>query len=255
MHPILFKYGSITIYVYGLMIATAFLLGINLMSRQAKKEGYNPQAIFDLGFYILLGAIIGSRLLFVLIGYEKYIHDPIKIFYLWEGGLVFYGGFIGAIGIGYWYLKKMKLPVLPVMDLAAPSLALGQAIGRLGCLASGCCYGRPAEVGWGIVFSDLNCLAPLGVRLHPTQLYQAILDFALFLILISLRRVKKFTGQLTGCYLTIYALSRFGVEFFRGDERGFIKLLGITLSTSQLISIFLFLGGIILLSWAGKKSK
>lgn len=254
MHPILFKIGPITVHTYGLMIALAFLLGIGLMSYQAKKEGLDSQSIQDLGFYALLGAIAGSRLLFVLINYESYLSEPWKIFYIWEGGLVFYGGLIGALGLGFWFLKKHQLPFWTIVDLAAPSISLGQALGRLGCFAAGCCYGKPSLSLFGITFSDLNCLAPLGVRLHPVQLYSSFANLTVFLILMLLQRAKKFSGQMLGSYLVLYAISRFTIEFWRGDERGFMEVLGKTLSTSQFISFFILAGGIGLLIWRKSKS-
>jgi len=249
MHPILFKIGPLTIHTYGLMIALAFLLGIWLMSHQAKKEGLNPQVISDLGFYLLAGAIIGSRLLFVIINYERYLSAPLKVFYIWEGGLVFYGGLIGAMGLGFWYLKEQQLPFWTTVDLAAPSIALGQAIGRLGCFSAGCCYGRPTLSFWGVTFTDLDCLAPLGVKLHPVQFYSALTNLTIFFILFKLQRAKKFSGQLLGSYLVLYAVGRFALEFWRGDQRGFVNLLGANLSTSQFISFFVLAGGIGLLLW------
>lgn len=249
MHPILFKIGPITIHTYGLMIACAFLAGIWLMSHQGKKEGLNPQLIQDLGFYLLLGAIVGSRLLFVAINYEQYLSEPWKIVYVWEGGLVFYGGLIGAMGLGFWYMKKHQLPFWTTVDLAAPSISLGQTIGRLGCFSAGCCYGRPSLSLFGVTFTDLHCLAPLGVRLHPVQLYSSLANLTVFLILIALQRAKKFSGQMLGSYLVLYAISRFTLEFWRGDERGFVNILGKILSTSQFISFFILASGVGLLLW------
>ncbi len=254
MYPILFKIGPITIHTYGLMIALAFLLGIWLMSLRARKEGLDSQAVYDLGFYFLSGAIIGSRVLFVIINYERYLSAPLKIFYICEGGLVYYGGLIGALGLGFWYLKKVKLPLWPILDLAAPYVALGQAIGRLGCFSSGCCYGRPFSGPWGVVFTDLNCLAPLGRKLHPVQLYSVFANLLVFAVLLFIRKNRKFSGQVLGSYLVCYAVTRFSLEFWRGDKRGFIDVWGTTLSTSQFISFFILFAGIVLLILRRKKA-
>ncbi|MBI5788121.1 MAG: prolipoprotein diacylglyceryl transferase [Candidatus Schekmanbacteria bacterium] len=252
MHPVLISLGFIKIHTYGLLIAMAFLLGFWLMAKQGQKEGIgNTQIIYDLGFYILLGAIVGSRLLYVAIEYRRYLDEPFKIFYIWEGGLVFYGGLIGALILGGWYVKKQHLSFWQMADLAAPSLALGQSLGRLGCFSAGCCYGK-LSTGWGVVFTHPESLAPLGVKLHPVQLYSSLADLSVFVILLALQQVKKFPGQLIAYYLIFYSLDRYLIEFWRGDERGGINLGQIVLSTSQFISIFMFIAGLGLLFWKGR---
>ncbi|MBI5186367.1 MAG: prolipoprotein diacylglyceryl transferase [Nitrospinae bacterium] len=238
MHPILFHLGPATIYSYGVAIAAAFFVGITLASKRAKKEGLDPNKIIDLCFYILIAAIVGSRLLYVGINISYFIKNPLDIFKLWQGGLVFYGGLIGAVIVAVLYLKKKRLPVWRVADLLAPSLALGQSIGRLGCFLAGCCYGKPTEGHWGVTFSDPDSLAPLHVSLHPTQLYSSFLDLAIFFALLYIQKIKKFQGQVFWTYLFLYSTGRFIIEFFRGDKRGFV-FEGI-LSTSQFIGIFMF---------------
>ncbi len=244
MHPILIRIGPLTIHTYGFMIATGFLIGLYLAVRQAKKEGISPDRILDLGFYILLAAIIGSRLLFVLIDAGHYLRHPLDIFKIWEGGLVFYGGVLLAVPVAIWYVKKHSLGIWRTADIFAPPLAIGHVFGRLGCFFAGCCYGKVAEtLPWGVIFSDPECLAPKNVPLHPTQLYEAGGEFLNFLILISLRRHKSFNGQLFMAYLLIYSVLRFIVEFFRGDTaRGFLFS---HISVSQGISILMFLVAVI----------
>ena len=165
---------------------------------------------------------------------------------IWEGGLVFYGGLILSVTAGIYYMKKHKMPVLKVGDIVAPSLAIAQAVGRLGCLSAGCCYGKETSAPWGIVFSDPDSLVPLeklGLRLYPTQLYSSIGDLILFLILYTMGRRKRFDGQVLVMYGILYPIVRFSVELFRGDPRG--GVLGGMMSTSQFISLIVFVVAVI----------
>ena len=243
MHPVLIRFGPLTIHTYGFLIAIGFLVALWLATLQGKKEGIQPGKIMDLGFYILLAAIIGSRLFFILINAGHYIDHPLDVFKIWEGGLVFYGGVLLAVPVAVWYMKRNELALWSTADIFAPSIAIGHVFGRLGCLSAGCCHGRPAEnLPWGIIFTDPECLAPTNVLLHPTQLYESAGEFLIFLTLILLRTRKSFDGQLFMMYLMLYAILRFIVEFFRGDVgRGFI--IG-NISVSQGISVLIFLAGI-----------
>ncbi len=221
-------------------MAAGFLLGLGLAVKQAKKEGIPTNKIVDLGFYMLLSALIGSRLFFILINLTHYIKNPLDIFKIWEGGLVFYGGLILAVPTVIFFVKKNALGIWSIADLFAPSLAIGHAVGRIGCFFAGCCYGKPAEgLPWAVVFSNPDSLALIGIPLHPTQLYESIGEFINFFILIILRRYKSFKGQLFMTYLLLYSVLRFFVEFYRGDpDRGFITP---WLSLSQGISVLMFL--------------
>lgn len=245
MFPILFKIGPFTLHTYGLLVATGFLVGVALMAYQAKKEDVDPDAVMDFSFYVLVAAVVGSRLLYVLVNYDDYINQPLGVFKIWEGGLVFYGGFLGAALAGFWYVKKEKLDTWKMADLAAPSIALGHAIGRWGCFSSGSCYGRPTDSWLGITFTDPNAIAPLGVSLYPTQIFGSIMEFSIFLILISVRPHIKFKGQLFIMWMMLYAAGRFVIEFFRGDPRGFI--IPETASTSQGIAVAVFAVGLFML--------
>lgn len=244
MHPILFKVGPLTIHTYGVLVAAGFLLGLSLAIRQAKKEGISSNKIVDLGFYMLIAAIIGSRVLFVIINSAYYFKNPIAIFRIWEGGLMFYGGVLLAVPTAIWYMRKNELGIWSTADLFAPSISIGHAVGRLGCFAAGCCYGKPAEgLPWAVTFINSESLARTGIPLHPTQLYESAGEFINFLILITLRRYQSFKGQLFWTYILLYSILRFTVEFFRGDEvRGFMYG---GLSISQGISIIMFTGAIV----------
>jgi phosphatidylglycerol:prolipoprotein diacylglycerol transferase len=244
MHPILFKIGPLTIHTYGFLVAAGFFLGISLAIRQAREEGISSDKILDLGFYMLVAAIIGSRLFFVLINSAYYFKNPIEILKIWEGGLVFYGGILFAIPTAVWYIKRNSLAIWTTADLVAPSLAIAHAIGRLGCFSAGCCYGKTAEsFPLAVTFTDPQSLALIGVPIHPTQLYESAGELINFLILIILRRYKSFNGQIFLTYMLLYSVLRFIVEFFRGDvNRGFISS---QLSFAQGISIMLFICAVI----------
>lgn len=244
MHPVLIRIGPLTIHTYGFLIAVGFLVALWLAAIQAKKEGIPSGKIMDLGFYILLAAIVGSRFFFILINAGRYIDRPLDVFKIWEGGLVFYGGVLLAVPVAVWHIKRTGMDLWSTADILAPSIAIGHVFGRLGCLAAGCCHGKPAEdLPWGIIFTDPESLAPTNVLLHPTQLYESAGELLIFLALILTRTRKSFEGQLFMMYLILYSVLRFLVEFFRGDiGRGFIME---HMSVSQGISILIFITGII----------
>ena len=237
MHPVLFRIGPLTVHTYGVFVASGFLLGLALAVRQANKEGIPSERIIDIGFYLLLSAIVGSRLLFIAVNAGYYLRHPLDVFKIWEGGLVFYGGLILAIPVAVRYIRKHNLDLWKMTDIFAPSIAIGHVLGRLGCFSAGCCYGKASSLPWAVTFTDPGCLARTGVPLHPTQLYEAAGEFLNFLILITLRRRQSFKGQLFWTYIVLYSVLRFTVEMFRGDEaRGYIFS---GLSVSQGISVIM----------------
>jgi len=246
MHPILFEIpridigswvlGPIPIRMYGLMIGIGFLISMYLASRQARKEGLDPDRILDMGVYLLLAAIVGSRILYVLTSWQEFSGYPLDAFAIWKGGLVFYGGLLAAVPIGIWYVRKHKLPVWKTADIMAPYIALGHGFGRLGCFFAGCCFGAPCSGPFCITFSDPHSLAPLGVPLVPTQLLESGGEFLVFGLLLLVRRGKKFDGQVFWFYPLFYAILRFIIEFYRGDAVRGLYFGGI-ISTSQIIAI------------------
>ena len=250
MHPILFQYGRLTLYTYGLLIAAAFLSGLWLVGREARRRGLDPKQFQDLGYLVLIGALVGARLFYVLIEWEHFVDHPLQVFEIWKGGLVFYGGFVCAALASLWYVRAHRLPLWTVGDVIAPALSLGQALGRLGCFFAGCCYGAHCELPWAVTFTDPRGLAPLNVALHPTQLYSAFSNFVIFAALYFVARPRqRFEGQIFGLYLTLYPAARFVIEFFRDDPRGALG----PLSTSQALGIPLFLFGLWILS-RGRRS-
>lgn len=252
MFPVLFQtslFGWLSrpweIHTYGVLIAMGFLLALMLSAREARREGEDPDRIVDLGFYILVTGLAGARLLFILTKLPDYAESPLRILKFWQGGLVWYGGFIAAALYVAYYARKHRLPFFKYADIMIPYMALAHAFGRLGCFTAGCCYGEPTHAPWGVVFpsesivhqaqqsAGLVGIVDLPVAVHPTQLYEALAELALFGLLIAIRRVKRYDGQLLLTWLAAYPLLRSIIEIYRGDfERGVYVL-----STSQYISI------------------
>lgn len=237
MHPILFQSGKFTIYAYGFFITVGFVVSLILASLKIRKSkiGISFANLVDLFFYTVLSSIIGSRILFVFINFNDYRQNPMGIFKIWEGGLVFYGGLLLAIGVSLWYMRWHRLPIWKVADLISPLIALGLFFGRIGCFSAGCCYGRETSLPWGVIFKHPDSLAPLNIPLHPVQLYDAANGLAIFFFLNWMEKRKTFDGQIFWLFLFLYAITRFFIETLRGDPRGF--LFGNLLSTSQGVGI------------------
>lgn len=246
MYPKILEIGPLTIHTYGLLLAAAFIAGIWIASRNARREGVDPDAIWNMGLVVIFAALVGSKVLLLLSDFGYYSRNPREIFSLstLRSAGVYYGGLLLALVSAVWYLRSKRLPAWKVADAAAPGIALGQAIGRLGCLSAGCCYGRHTDLPWGITFTDTyayeNVGVPLHLPLHPTQLYESAGTLCLFFLL-SWRLGKRHRpGQIIVEYLCLYALLRFAIEFFRDDERGYL-FYGL-LSTSQFIAVLTLLG-------------
>ena len=239
MYPILIEFGFFKIFTYGLLVATGFLVAILLASSRAEKEGLDSQKVLDLCFYVMVSALLGARLLYVIVEYRYFLASPLEIFKFWKGGLVFYGGVILGVLISLWYLKRSQMPMWKTADLLAPSIALGQSIGRWGCFFAGCCYGKKTDIAWGITFTDPRSLAPFGISLHPTQVYLSLNAVFIFMFLMWLSKRKVFDGQILWSYGILYSIGRFVIEYFRGDDRGFA--VEQVLSTSQFVGVFIFI--------------
>lgn len=267
------------LHTYGLMIAGAFLVGIWLAQREARRRGQSPEEIADLSFWILVAALVGSRVYFILVNWGDYfgpgramVSSPIgripRLFAIWEGGLVFYGGFIGAALTAWWYLRRNEMAFLPHADTLIPSVAFGHFMGRLGCFAAGCCWGGVAHghLPWAARFPPQSLayqtlagredpaayIAPdrlATLPLHPVQLYESFGELAIFLALVLwIRPRKRFHGQVLAAWLLLYAVLRTVSELFRGDvERGVVAGLGV----GQWTSLAIFAVGIAV--WVGAR--
>lgn len=238
--PEFFGIGPLTIYTYGVMLAAAYLAGLQLAIVRGRKAGLDSGRLLDLGVYIVIAALIGAKLLLLFVNFTYFRNNPDEILVLARSGGVFYGGLIMATLVAFWYIRRHGLPFWTTCDIFAPGIALGHVIGRLGCLMAGCCYGEPTHVAWAITFTDpfaaANVGTPLNVPLHPTQVYEAGAELIiLILLLVTERKGRTFPGRTFWGYMFLYAVSRFIIEFYRADERGF--LMG--LSTSQFISVIL----------------
>ena len=253
MHPVLIHLGPFTLYTYGLLVATGVLLGLWLARRQAARAGLDAERVWNLGIYMVLAALVGAKLWLVVADWGYYLGHPRDIFTfgtLLSGG-TYYGGFLTALVVAALYSRHFHLRFLPLADVYAAPLALGHAIGRLGCFAAGCCYGKPTSLPWGVTFINpyANALVgtPLGIPLHPTQLYEAAAEFATFIFLVILGRRQRFTGELFAAYAVLYGVTRGTIEFFRGDPDRTL-LAGGAFSLMQVVSVALILiGGWLLL--------
>ena len=223
-----------------MVLAIAYLTGIWLLRSKALHDGLPEQKVLDLCLYILASAILGAKLLLVAVEWRRYMAHPADLVEVLRSGGVFYGGLIAATTVAIWYMKKNDLPPWRIADMGAPSIALGEAIGRWGCFAAGCCYGRETHGPFGVTFTDPfaneNVGTPLGVPIHPTQIYLSVNAFLIFLILQWAYRRKRFDGEVFWLYVLLYAITRGVLEIWRGDlVRGFI-IPGV-LSTSQFIGL------------------
>jgi phosphatidylglycerol:prolipoprotein diacylglycerol transferase len=228
------------------MIALAFLFGLWTATLRARREKISAETIGDITLWIMIGAILGARIVYVATYWkDEFAGQPLsEIFAIWHGGLVFYGGLIGAIIAGAIYLCWKKLPMWKIADVLAPSIALGSVFGRTGCLLNGCCYGRASDLPWAITFPADNPLNPPTYPVHPTEIYDALLNLGLYFFLAWLFRRKKFDGQIFSTYLLCYAVTRSFVEYFRGDYTDLHYHFGLT--PAQWISVPIFVAGLAL---------
>jgi phosphatidylglycerol---prolipoprotein diacylglyceryl transferase len=242
MYPEIFHLSFL--HTYGVLVAIAFLSALWLAGRLGRRAGLDAEAVTNLGIYCALAAIVGAKLMMFIVDIPHYVQNPGEIFTFatLQAGGVFYGGLIAALLVAWWYMRKMKLPPLATADVFAPAIALGHGIGRLGCFSAGCCWGVEAHVPWAVTFTNpaANEITgvPLGRPLHPTQLYEAFAEFAIFAFLYWRVQRGHAKGEILGLYLMLYSTARFLVEFFRVHEQG--NLFNGPLDTSQWISLVLF---------------
>ena len=241
MFPILLRLGPFTLPTYGVLMATAFLVALQVARRHAERDGIDPESLTGLFIVILIGGIGGAKLALYLVDWRYYLAHPAAILSSWRSAGVYFGGFVAAAVAALWYVQRHRLPLGPVADAIAPSVALAQSIGRLGCFAAGCCYGLPTDVPWAVTFTDPEASAitgvPLGIPRHPTQIYLSLNALILFGLLLLVRRWKRRRalpdGVVFWSYVLLYSIGRFALEFFRADPRGTLG----PLSTSQGIAV------------------
>jgi phosphatidylglycerol---prolipoprotein diacylglyceryl transferase len=262
MYPELFRIGDFPINTYGLLLAVGMLLALFAASRLAARDGLPRERIYDLGLWTLIGGLVGSKILML------FTEDNAQIFsldFLRSGG-VFYGGLIGGFLTVVFLIRWYKLPFWKVADAFAPAVALGQAFGRQGCFAAGCCWGDATHLPWGVHFTEkaheftgvpIYGADGSDLYLHPTQMYESIAMFLVFGLLVWLHRRKRFDGQILIAYGIIYSIIRFLIEFVRDDPRG--DLFGLTtltgLSTSQILSLVVAASCVVFMIWRLRKKE
>jgi phosphatidylglycerol:prolipoprotein diacylglycerol transferase len=258
LHPVIWRISdTMAIKSYGVAIAVAFVLGILLTARHARKVGLKFNDFVDMGFFVVIAAIIGGRVFYILFNLRDYIQRPIAVLQIWHGGLIFYGGLFAAVLTAIIFMKRRGIPVWLGGDLIAPQIALGYAITRVGCFLNGCCYGEATSLPWGVKFPpgsgaggyirELSFAAfssgqpDAVIRLHPVQLYASLISLVVFVVLLLAWKRRSFDGQIFWGYLVLYAAYRFGIEFLRGDNQPFV--LGLTIA--QVMSVTLLACGLV----------
>jgi phosphatidylglycerol:prolipoprotein diacylglycerol transferase len=253
--PIPFTDRHVPVFGFGVALFLAFLAASWLATRLCRREGLNPdRVVADMGLWMFLGGLIGARLFFIVQNLSEF-KSPLDVFKIWEGGLVFYGGVIGAALVFLYYTRRHGLPVWQVLDVFAPATAIGIGVGRFGCLLNGCCWGKPAELPWAITFPAqslpwqehllhgwITAAAPRSLPVHPTQIYMAIDGFLLMALLLAFFPQRRRHGDAMALLMVGYAASRFLIEFLRND----VPPLRDGLTISQNISLLLLLGGVAL---------
>jgi phosphatidylglycerol---prolipoprotein diacylglyceryl transferase len=246
--PQLFHIGRFFLPTYGVLVSLGVLVGLWVSVRNSQKQGINPDDAWNFGILVVLSGIIGAKILYIINDWSTYAEHPGEIFSLntLQAGGVFSGGLVAALVAAVLYIRKHHMPPLATCDAFAPGLAIGHAIGRLGCFAAGCCYGKPTNHFWGVTFTNPVAHAlvgtPLNEALEPTQLFESAVELANFFVLMWMFERKKFDGQVFGAYLILYGVARYFLEFIR-DDPGRGSVFGGLMTGTQLISIFLVITG------------
>jgi phosphatidylglycerol:prolipoprotein diacylglycerol transferase len=254
MHPILFEIRGFPVYTYGVLLAAAYLLGLQFALMRARARGLDPNRVMDLGIWIIISALAGAKLLLLVVEWDTYRSNPAELLSLVRSGGVFYGGLILAVAVAFWYMWRHRMPLWSVSDAFAPGIALGHVIGRFGCFFAGCCFGKPASVPWAVTFhseyAGRTVGTPLNIPLHPTQLYEAGAELLILGLLIATeRKGRPFPGRTFWGYMLLYGISRFIIEFYRGDVRGALGMF----STSQFVSMLIVPLSIVMLVILGRR--
>lgn len=247
-HP----FGPLTLHTYGMLVALGFLAALWIVMRGSRRDGLPTEPVLDLAFVAVLAALVGSRLLYVLFNLHEYQADPLRILKLWEGGLIFHGGLLLAIPACFYYVRRSNLPAWSTADVFAPAIALGQAIGRLGCFAAGCCYGAPWDPPFCVTFTDPETLAPLNVPLFPSQLFSFASGLVIFAALTAYRPRRRAAGQVFWLYLALASAARIAEDAFRGTEAKSAILPW--LSATQAISLGLGVTALLMFAAFGRRA-
>lgn len=246
MYPILLQWKFLTIHSFGALLAVSFAVGIILAEKRARRRGIGETVMSNLYMLVLIASVIGCRLAYVAFHLEEF-RSVWDIFAVWKGGATLYGGLILSVLVGYPYLRRQGIPILVMGDILMPSVALGIGITRIGCFLSGCCFGKPTNLPWGIVF-PASCPAgsyAQGAHLHPTQIYASLDGFILFGVLLLAERKARFDGFVFSFFLVGYGVARFVEDFFRYYELNMTTVGG--LSLNQIMSLGLIALGVVLL--------
>ena len=260
MHPIAIYLGHYPVHWYGIFVAAGFLIGLWTASRRGLASAIPAETVMDFAPWLMIGVIAGARILHVISYWrEEFADKPLtEIFMVQHGGLVFYGGFFGAVIATLIYTRRKKIPLFKFADVLAPSISLGHAFGRIGCLMTGCCFGKECQQSWAIHFPvghETHPSGSLALPVHPTQIYESLLNFGLYFFLAWLYRRKKFDGQIIAVYLLAYALLRSFVEMFRADYKLSEYFFNGLISPGQFVSIGIFGAGAILFAVKFPKRK
>jgi phosphatidylglycerol:prolipoprotein diacylglycerol transferase len=255
MYPKLISFGSFFIPTYGVLVALGFLLALTVTLRLARRSGLPSEKVVNLAVYCAMAGIIGAKLFMFLFDLPTYLQNPGEIFSLetLQAAGVFHGGLIVALLFAIWYMRRESLPLFATMDCFAPGIALGQAIGRLGCFAAGCCWGKECSLPWGVRFrSDFAAPVPLDKTLHPVQLYESAVDLLIFVFLYRrFQNPSAKKGEIIGLYLVLYSIARFIIEFFREHEQSLVGPFSLT----QWIALGLLVLGAVFLTRSRASAK
>jgi len=253
MHPILIKIGPLKIYTYGVLVAIGFYIGVLVLYKNSALFNIKRKQIDDFIPWIIVSGLVGSRIFYFLFWDISYfLSKPWELFFVWKGGLSIIGSITGGLIGTILYCKKKEINIKDFLDLIVTGLPLSQSIGRLGCTMAGCCYGKETNFFLHIVFKNRDSLAPLFLPLHPTQIYESLLNLMIFFYINSKKKSQKFQGQLFLSYLFLYSFVRFFLEFIRGDTVyfPFINFLSKMQILCIIIIIFVFF---IRLKWKKEK--
>lgn len=257
MHPILFRIGPLAIHSYGLMLALSFLVGVYLAIQRGRRLRLDPGRMMDLAMYVMLSSAAGARLLYVVPHWEEFAGHPWDVINPFQngevgiGGMTLYGGLILAVAVGIWFARRHRMPVWRVTDAMAPAVALGIFLTRIGCFLSGCCFGKPSDVPWAMVFPPNSAAGATfpNAPIHPTQLYSSLYGLAIFGILLFLERFKRFDGFTFWVFILLYSVARFGIDFVRYYEESMtlFHVGDVGISVNQGISVGAFVLGWVML--------